>query len=66
MLQKDGWQVSIEVLLATEVGELIARKRQVLLATRNVSEDQQLWAFEALGLRRPIAPAFGPILLPAA
>ncbi|CAK0902505.1 unnamed protein product, partial [Prorocentrum cordatum] len=63
-LQEQGFTVSTEDLLATEVGELVARRRALLLGTRHVGDEQQAWTFDTLDLRRPIAPAVGPVLQP--
>eukprot|EP00959_Pyramimonas_sp_CCMP1952_P161358 3374355-Pyramimonas_sp.AAC.1 len=42
-LQEQGFTVSTEDLLATEVGELVARRRALLLGTRHVGDEQQAW-----------------------
>jgi hypothetical protein len=61
-LEKSGWRVVVEDLLATELGELVTRRRTLVLAATGVDPGQELWTLAGLDLRRPIAPACGPVL----
>ena len=64
-LEKRGWQVRLEEFIATEVGELVARKRVVMLAAGPGATKGALPSLAELELRHPIAPAWGPVMVPA-
>ena len=65
LLERRGWQVRLEEFIATEAGELAAQKRVVMLAAGPGATKGARPSLAEMELRHPIAPAWGPVIVPA-